>query len=84
MNWTFGVGLVQSNLRALVPRLPLIGSGLFLAFNAVTAEVVLLQHEIRIEFPVCIKVLVFSFSCVLLPFSGIVLWFTSDLYLFLI
>jgi hypothetical protein len=49
---------VQSNLRALVSRLPLIGSGLFLALSAVTAEVVLLQHEMRIEFPVCIEVLV--------------------------
>jgi hypothetical protein len=61
MKWSVGVGLGQSNLKALVSWLPLIGSGLFLALNAVTAEVVLLQHEIRIEFPVCIKVLVFFF-----------------------
>jgi hypothetical protein len=37
-------------------------SGQFLALNAVTAEVILLQHEIRIKFfPVCIRVLVFFY-----------------------
>jgi hypothetical protein len=74
---------VQSNLKALVSELPFLGSGLFLALNAVTAEVILLQHEIRIEFfPVCIRVLVFFiFPCVILPCSCIVLWSTSDLSL---
>jgi hypothetical protein len=72
--WSVGVGLVQSNLKALASQLPSVGSGLFLVLNAVTAEVILLQHEIRIEFffPVCIRVLVF-FPCVLLPCLGIVL-----------
>jgi hypothetical protein len=54
MKWSVGVGLVQSILRALVSRLPLIGSGLFQALSAVAAGVILLQHEMRIEFPVCL------------------------------
>jgi hypothetical protein len=41
---------VQSNLKSLVSQLPFLGSGLFLALNAVTAKVILLQHEIRMEF----------------------------------
>jgi hypothetical protein len=41
---------VQSNLKALASQLPFLGSGLFLVLNAVTAKVILLQHEIRIEF----------------------------------
>jgi hypothetical protein len=81
MKWSVGVGLVQSDLKALVSQLPFLGLELFLALNAMTAEVILLQDEIRIEFfPVCIRVLVFL-PCVLLPCLGIVLWSTSDLSL---
>jgi hypothetical protein len=81
MKWSVGVGLVQSDLKALVSQLTFLGLELFLALNAMTAEVILLQDEIRIEFfPVCIRVLVFL-PCVLLPCLGIVLWSTSDLSL---
>jgi hypothetical protein len=54
---------MQSKLKALASELPFLGSGLFLVLNAVTAEVILLQHEIRRVFSLSVLVFWFFFLC---------------------